>query len=285
MTPVDISCVQSPSGCGLWTLLYLFQIGLAGLLAIAAGLLIYAAARRHADAVKGAAEMTIAHEREMRRLDRDDMLGRNQSATMHLVTELRFDAEALRYVVQLTHLQLEEVIQLRRRGRLGNIPAFKARLEKLAAALIRSNDRLSLLPWQMSTPASHLVAWLDDLVVRCRNIDVIFNQKDGRLDLDSWAAEFSYILAGFDDFDEAALAFVSFQTSPAAAFRRYTERYRAVQRDAALKQQAAGAPPHVMAAVSHEASVRVAPGDVEGVPQVRNPFRHMRRTLEPPSIV
>jgi len=269
----------------LWTFLYLFQIGLCGLLALVAGLLIYAAGRRQANAADAVAANTIAHERDMRRLDRDDMLSRNKSATMHLVTELRFDAEALRFVVELTYIQLGKIVQLRRRGRLADIPSFKVRLEKLASALIRSNDRLSGLPWHLSTPASHLVAWLDDLVVRCRNIDVVFNQKDGRLDMELWDAEFTFILAGFDDFDEAALAFVSLQTSPAAAFRRYTDRYRAVQRDAMLKQQAAGEPTRVAATVSDETGVRIAPGEIEGILQPRNPFRGLRRTLEPPSTI
>jgi hypothetical protein len=268
----------------LWTFFYLFQIGLAGLLAVLAGLLVYAAGHRQANAVNRAAADTIAHEREMRRLDRDDVISRNQSVSMHIVTELRFDAEALRFVVEVAHLQLGTIVQLRRRGRLANIPSFKVRLEKLASALIRANDRLSQLPWQLSTPAGQLVAWLDDLVVRCRNIDVIFTQKDGSLDLDVWEAEFAFILDGFDGFDEAALAFVSFQTSPAAAFRRYTERYQAVQRDAILKQQASEGP-RVTATVSDGNMVPVAAGDLEGVPQYHNPFRHLRRTLEPPSRV
>src|SRR3569623_2840318 len=146
MTP-DMSCVSSPLGCGPWTFIYLFQIGLAGLLAVVAGLLIYAAGRSQAKAANSAATATIAHEREMRRLDHDELLSRNESVAMHLVTELRFDAEALRFVVELTYVQLGAIVQLRRRGRLGNMPSFKVRLEKLASALVRSNDRLTLLPW------------------------------------------------------------------------------------------------------------------------------------------
>jgi hypothetical protein len=280
----DIACVPSPFGCGAWTFFYLFQTGLGGLLAVVAGLLIYAAGRSQANAANNAAADTIAHEREMRRLDHEDMLSRNQSSTMHLLTELRFDAEALRFLVEVIHLQLRTVIQLRRRGRLADIPSFKVRVEKLAATLIRANDRLSLLPRQLSTPAGHLTAWLDDLATRCRNIDMVFNQKDGSLNFDVWDAEFAFILDGFDAFDEAALAFVSFQTSPAAAFRRYTERYQAVQRDAILKQQASGEP-GVPAPVSDGKIVSVAAENLEGVPPYRNPFRRLRRTLEPPNNV
>jgi hypothetical protein len=281
----DMNCVQSPLGCGPWTFIYLFQTGLAGLLAVAAGLLIYAAGRSQANAASIAAANAIAHEREMRRLDRDDMLTRNESVAMHLVTELRFDAEALRFVIELTQVQLGDIVKLRRRGRLGNMPAFKVRLEKLASALIRANDRLSLLPWQLGTPVNHLIAWLDDLVVRCRDIDVVFNQKDGALDFDVWDAEFAFIIAGFADFDEAALAFVSFQTNPAPAFRRYTERYQAVLRDVLLKQKAPGGPPHVMATVSDDTGLHHASGEIEGVSRYKNPFRGKRRTLEPPGTV
>jgi hypothetical protein len=268
----------------VWTFFYLFQTGLGGLLAVVAGLLIYAAGRSQANAANNAAADTIAHEKEMRRLDREDILSRNQSLTMHLVTELRFDAEALRFVVEVIHLQLRTVIQLRRRGRLANIPSFKVRLEKLASALIRADDRLAVLPRQLSAPAGHLIAWLDDLAIRCRNIDMIFNQKDGSLNFELWDAEFAFVLAGFDDFDEAALAFVSFQTSPAAAFRRYAERYQAVQRDAILKQKAPGGP-RVPVPVNDGNMVSVAVPDLEDVPPYRNPFRRLRRTLEPPNKV
>jgi hypothetical protein len=280
----DISCVPSLFRCGVWTFFYLFQTGLGGLLAVVAGLLIYAAGRSQANAANNAAADTIAHEKEMRRLDREDILSRNQSLTMHLVTELRFDAEALRFVVEVIHLQLRTVIQLRRRGRLANIPSFKVRLEKLASALIRADDRLAVLPRQLSAPAGHLIAWLDDLAIRCRNIDMIFNQKDGSLNFELWDAEFAFVLAGFDDFDEAALAFVSFQTSPAAAFRRYAERYQAVQRDAILKQKAPGGP-RVPVPVNDGNMVSVAVPDLEDVPPYRNPFRRLRRTLEPPNKV
>jgi hypothetical protein len=280
----DMSCVPLPFGCGVWTFLYLFQTGLGGLLAVVAGLLIYAAGRSQVKAANRAAADTIAHEREMRRLDHDDMLSRNENITMHLVTELRFDAEALRFVVEVIHIQLGTVIQLRRRGRLANTPSFKVQLEKLASAIIRSNDRLSLLPRQLSAPAGHLIAWLDDLAVRCRNIDMIFNQKDGILNFEVWEAEFAFVLAGFADFDEAALALVSFQTSPAAAFRRYTERYQAVQRDAISKYQAQGGS-RAPASVSEGDIVSVAAEDIEDVPPYRNPFSRLRRTLEPPNNV
>ncbi len=277
----DISCVPSPFGCDAWTFLYLFQTGLGGLLAVVAGFLIYAAGRRQASAAKSVNADTITHEREMRRLDREDSLSQDQGVTFHLVTELRFDAEALRFIVEVIHLQLRTVIQLRRRGRLADIPSFKARLEKLNSALIRSSDRLSIVPRQLSMPAGNLIAWLDDLAVRCQNIDMSFNQKDGSLNFDVWDAEFSFILAGFDDFDEAALAFVSFQASPVAAFRRYTERYQAVQRDAILKQHAP-AGPRVSAPVNDGPIVNVVVEGFEDVPPYRNPFRRLKRTLEPP---
>jgi hypothetical protein len=277
----DISCVHTPFGCDAWTLLYLFQTGLAGLLAVVAGLLIYAAGRSQAVAANSIAADAMAQEREMRRLDHDDALSRDQSVTLHLVTELRFDAEALRFIIEVIHLQLRTVLQLRRRGRLANIPSFKVRLEKLDSALIRGSDRLSTLPRQLSTPAGQLIAWLDDLTVRCRNIDMSFNQKDGSLNFEVWDAEFSFILAGFDDFDEAALAFVSFQASPAAAFRRYTERYQAVQRDAILKQQAPAAP-HVSVPVSDGPIINVGAESFEDASPYRNPFRRLKRTLEPP---
>ena len=102
----DISCVHAPFGCDVWTLLYLFQTGLAGLLAAVAGLLIYLAGRSQAAVASSVAADTMEHEREMRRLDHEDALSRDQGVTLQLVTELRFDAEALRFLVEVIHLQL-----------------------------------------------------------------------------------------------------------------------------------------------------------------------------------